>query len=262
MRRWGFPFSLASVWYWTVLIYLLLPLLVLWVMSFKDSSFVGFPITNWTLQWYKDLVADKDISSAFFYSVFISLAATAVAMPIGIWIGIALGTDRFWGRSLLFAGAALPAIVPAIINAISLRIFAQNVGVPPGTLALVLGLASHCVPFVVIMIMTRLRSMPKSHVEAAQDLGADRFMTFFYVTLPFLRPALLGALVFCLLISFDDFIRAFFLTGFKMTLPLLIYAKLSVSMSPAVTAIASAVVILTTVAGLYAERKTRKIGVR
>jgi spermidine/putrescine transport system permease protein len=170
-----------------------------------------------------------------------------------------LGPHRFRGKLIVFAITCLPAVIPGIISAISLRIFVRMIDLEPGMVAIIFGHTVHNVPFVALVVMARLSTLPRSHVEAARDLGADELVAFLRVTLPYLRPALIGAAVFCLLLSFDDFVRAFFLGGYEPTLPVLIFAKLRSGMSPEINAISTVVLILTAVLGLWAERSMRRI---
>lgn len=159
----------------------------------------------------------------------------------------------------MFAVTCLPAVIPGIISAISLRIFARGLEIEPGMLAIILGHTVHNVPFVALVVMARLSTLPRSHIEAARDLGADAIVAFFRITLPYLLPALIGAGIFCMLLSFDDFVRAFFLGGYEPTLPVLIFAKLRSGMSPEINAISTVVLVLTAVLGLWAERSMRRL---
>jgi spermidine/putrescine transport system permease protein len=129
----------------------------------------------------------------------------------------------------------------------------------PGMLAIILGHTVHNVPFVALVVMARLSTLPRSHIEAARDLGADSLVAFARITLPYLKPALIGAGVFCMLISFDDFIRSFFLGGYQPTLPVLIFAELRSGMSPEINAIATVVLLITALLGLWAERSMRRL---
>ena len=107
--------------------------------------------------------------------------------------------------------------------------------------------------------MARLSTLPKSQTEAARDLGADPIIAFLRITLPYLAPAIMGASIFCLLLSFDDFVRSFFLGGYEPTLPVLIFAKLKSGMSPEINAIATVALVITAVLGIWAERFTRRL---
>ena len=159
----------------------------------------------------------------------------------------------------MFGLTVLPALVPGIISAIAFRIYARWLGIEPGMGAIVWAHAVHNVPFVALVVMARLSTLPKSQIEAARDLGADPIIAFLRITLPYLVPAILGASIFCLLLSFDDFVRSFFLGGYEPTLPVLIFAKLRSGMSPEINAIATVALILTAVIGIWAERFTRRM---
>ncbi|MEZ5593145.1 MAG: ABC transporter permease [Gammaproteobacteria bacterium] len=248
-----------SVIYWAFVVYLFVPLLLMVTMGFKDSRFIGFPIKAWTLNWYAEVFRDTEVLGVFAFSMTIALVSTLLSLIIGVWVATFLGPNRFRGKLLVFALTCLPAVIPGIISAISLRIFARLIELEPGMVAIILGHTVHNVPFVALVIMARLSTLPPSQLEAARDLGADSLIAFMRVTLPYLRPALIGAGVFCMLLSFDDFVRSFFLGGYEPTLPVLIFAKLRSGMSPEINAISTVVLILTAILGLWAERSMRRL---
>ncbi len=250
---------LMSVIYWAFIVYLFVPLVLMVMMGFKDSKFIGFPIRGWTVEWYVSVVQDAQVLSVFTYSMTIALSSTFLSLAIGTWIACFLGPNKFRGKLIVFAVTCLPAVIPGIISAISLRIFARGLEIEPGMLAIILGHTVHNVPFVALVVMARLSTLPRSHIEAARDLGADAIVAFFRITLPYLLPALIGAGIFCMLLSFDDFVRAFFLGGYEPTLPVLIFAKLRSGMSPEINAISTVVLVLTAVLGLWAERSMRRL---
>jgi spermidine/putrescine transport system permease protein len=250
---------LMALIYWAFVVYLFVPLILMVLMGFKDSKFIGFPIRSWTLEWYQGVFQSAEVLSVFAYSMVIALASTALSLGVGTWIALLIGPNRFLGRTFLFALTCLPAVIPGIISAIALRIYARLLEIEPGMLAIILGHTVHNVPFVALVVMARLATLPKSQLEAARDLGADSAVVFARITLPYLRPALIGAAVFCMLLSFDDFVRSFFLGGYEPTLPVLIFAKLRSGMSPEINAISTVVLILTAIVGLWAERSTRRI---
>jgi spermidine/putrescine transport system permease protein len=244
------------------LFYLLLPLTLMMALSFKDANFVSFPIGNLTLDWYAKVIQDKQFLEACLYSIGIAAASTLAATIIGTWIAMLIVAEGIRWQVVIFALAVLPAVVPGMISAISLRIFISTIDMPTGTGAIILGHTVHSVPFVVVMALTRLRSMPKNMVDAARDLGADNIVAFLRVTLPYLAPALFGGMMFCVLLSIDDFVRTFFLGGYRATLPMLIFAKVQGGMSPEINAMATLVLVVTTSFGLYAEFITRRARTR
>lgn len=253
---------LMSCLYWAFVVYLFVPLILMVTMGFKDSRFIGFPIQSWTLDWYAGVFRDAEVLSVFAYSTAIAVASTAISLLVGIWIAVLLTNRRFLGRAVVLGLTLLPAIIPGVISAISFRIYARLLGIEPGMGAIIWAHAVHNVPFVALVVMARLSTLPRSHTEAARDLGADPVVAFVRVTLPYLAPAMIGAGVFCLLLSFDDFVRSFFLGGYEPTLPVLIFAKLRSGMSPEINAIATVALVLTAVLGLWAERSMRRMNAR
>jgi spermidine/putrescine transport system permease protein len=251
---------LMSLIYWAFLVYLFVPLILMIVMGFKDSNFIGFPIKSWTLDWYTGVFQDSEVVSVFLYSTTIAISSTLISLTIGTWISVLLSGRSFFGRIVIFGLTILPAVIPGIISAISFRIFANLLGIQTGMFAIIWAHAVHNVPFVALVVIARLATLPKSHTEAAMDLGADSFISFFRVTLPYLKPALIGAGIFCMLLSFDDFVRSFFLGGYEPTLPVLIFSKLRSGMSPEINAIATVVLLMTAVLGIWAERSMRRMG--
>lgn len=252
------PRTALTMVYWAFVLYLLLPLTLMMAMSFKNADFIAFPVGDWTFDWYVKVMQDRQFLDACLYSIFIAAATTIAASTLGVWIAMLIASTEGRWSAVLFALACLPAVVPGMISAISLRIFISTIDMPTGTLAIILGHTVHAVPFVVVMALTRLRSMPVNLVDAARDLGADSIVAFFRVTLPYLGPAIGGGMIFCILLSIDDFVRTFFLGGYRPTLPMLIFAKVQGGMSPEINAMATLVLVVTAAVGLYAEHYTRR----
>lgn len=250
---------LMSVIFWAFVVYLFVPLLLMVLMGFKDSRFIGFPINSWTLDWYTAVFTDSEVLSVFGYSAAIALSSMVISLFMGTWLAVLLSGRVFWGRLAIYALTLLPAVIPGIISAIAFRIYARLLDIDPGMFAIIWAHAVHNVPFVALVVIARLSTLPRSFGEAARDLGADQFVVFCRITLPYLKPALIGAGIFCLLLSFDDFVRSFFLGGYEPTLPVLIFAKLRSGMSPEINAISTIVLLLTAVMGIWAERSMRRM---
>lgn len=245
--------------YWAFVLYVFVPLVLMVVMGFKDSKFIGFPIRSWTLDWYAGVFENAEVVSVFGYSVAIAVLSTLISVFVGVWIAVLLEGRKFWGRAAVFGLTILPALVPGIISAIAFRIYARLLGIEPGMFAIIWAHAVHNVPFVALVVMARLSTLPKSQIEAARDLGADPLVAFMRITLPYLVPAIMGASIFCLLLSFDDFVRSFFLGSYEPTLPVLIFAMLRSGMSPEINAIATVALVLTAALGVWAERYVRRM---
>src|SRR5690606_19510177 len=141
---------------------------------------------------------------------------------------------------------------------IAQRMFLPWIGLEPGLTAIAFGHAVSSAPFVVVMVLTRLNTMSTNLADAARDLGADEIIVFFRVVLPYLAPALLGSFMFCMLLSFEDFVRSFFLGGFDPTFPVLLFSKLRFGFDPGLAAASTLVLMVSILLGLYAERFSRR----
>lgn len=248
--------------FWAFVTYLFLPLIVMAVMGLRDSKFVAFPISKWTTHWYREVLFDRDILESLLLSFEVALLSTAISIIVGLPLAFVVARTSGLLRGIAIAVVVLPAFLPVIVSSIALRMFIGRIGLDTGTWAIAFGHAVGSVPFVVIMILTRLHAMNKNVVEAARNLGADDVIILFRIVLPFLIPALLGAFMFCMLLSFEDFVRSFFLGGFEQTFPVLLFSRLRFGFDPGLAAISTLVLLSTTVVGLYAERYLRRRGLR
>lgn len=253
LRRTALP-----LYFWLFVGYLFLPLLIMGLMGFRDANFVAFPIQAWTTRWYRTIVFDREIVSAIWVSVKVALGATAISLLIGL--PMAFMVARFQGtwRAIMIAVIVLPAFLPVVVAAISLRMFLGVIGLEPGIEAVIFGNAVSTVPFVVVMILTRLGAMSPNLADAARDLGADEIIVFFRVTLPFLMPAVIGGTAFSMLLAFEDFVRSFFLGSFQPTFPVLLFAKLRFGFDPGLAAISTLVLLASILFGVAAERFSRR----
>lgn len=246
------------IWFWLFVVYLFLPLFVMAAMGFRDSNFIAFPIHQWTTRWYGDVLADAEILSALWVSFQVAAYSTILAVAVGLPMSFVVARTKGVTRAFMIAIIILPAFLPVIVSAIAVRMFLGNLGLSTGIAAIAFGHAVGSVPFVVIMILTRLNAMSVNMADAARNLGADDIIVMIRIVLPFLAPALFGAVMFCLLLSFEDFVRSFFLGGNDPTFPVLLYARLRFGFDPGLAAISTIVLIASTALGLYAERHIRR----
>lgn len=257
------PSALAlPIWFWLFVAYLFVPLLVMAAMGFRDSNFVAFPIQSWTTRWYASVVADREILGALWVSARVALWSTILSLLVGVPTGFVVAQSRGLLRAVLLAVIVLPAFLPVVVSSIALRMYLGRLGLEPGIAAMAFGHAVGSVPFVVFMVLTRLNTMGQNMSDAARNLGADDLIVLTRITLPYLSPALFGAFLFCMLLSFEDFVRSFFLGGFEQTFPVLLFAQLRFGFNPGLAAISTLVLVASVAIGLYAERYVRRRGLR
>jgi len=219
-----------------VIVYLMLPILVMILYGFNDSSpkRVSFTWEGFTTQWYVHLFAIPDLTTAIKNSLFIATVSTIIATILGTLMGLALVRYRYRGRQstdfVLFMNIAAPEIV---LGASLLSLFV-TLGVPRGILTIVIAHVMFNIAYVAITVRARLSGFDRSVEEAAQDLGAGPFATFTRVTLPLIWPGVLAGALLAFALSIDDFIITNFNAGSVVTFPLWVYGAVKLGIPPQV----------------------------
>jgi spermidine/putrescine transport system permease protein len=227
-----------------VYLFLYFPMVIVLVFSFSPTkTMVG--MQGLTLRWYQDLFADGGLLTALGHSVVIGLSAVCIAVVLGVSGAFFVTRVRFPGKQAFRTLVLLPYILPGIIVGISLLIFIQTFGIRLSWFTVMLGHVSFTVPIVMFQIMARIARMGPNYQAAAMDLGANPVQTFWYVTLPMIRTAIVGAALLAFTVSFDEIVISFFLTGSAwMTLPVFIYGMMRFGLSPKVYAISTIILVL------------------
>jgi spermidine/putrescine transport system permease protein len=241
-----------------ILIYLFLyfPLSIVLIFSFSPTkTLVG--MQGVTLKWYQDLFRDENLLNAFLHTVIIGLSSVAIAVALGISGAFFVTRVRFPGKSVFRTLVLLPYVLPGIIMGISLLIFIRNLNIRLSWFTVLLGHVSFTVPIVMFQIMSRIARMGPNYQSAAMDLGANPVQTFWHVTLPMIKTAIIGAALLAFTVSFDEIAISFFLTGSGwMTLPVYIYGMLRFGLSPKVYAISTIILGLSLVLVILMSRYT------
>jgi spermidine/putrescine transport system permease protein len=217
------PLFIYAVWY---LAFLYIPVLFLPLFSFNDSIYVAFPLKGFTFQWYGDMLDNPALLHALENSVKVAASVSVVATFFGIFAAKAMTRYHMPGKGPLTTFIMLPLVVPGIILGIALLVISNWVGLPLSLFTIGLAHTLICVPFSMLVLISRLEGFDKSLEEASLDLGENAFTTFFKVTLPLAWPGILASFLLCFTISFDEFILAFFLAGNEVTLPIYIWSQL------------------------------------
>jgi spermidine/putrescine transport system permease protein len=240
-------------------VYLLLhlPVAILIAFSFNSSRFSA-QWTGFTFEWYRQLLDRPDLLRAAGRTLFVGLAATALATALGTLLALGLARHPIRGRRAIEALLYAPIVTPEVVVGVSLLMLFATVGVPLGLGTIVLAHATFSLPFVVIVVLARLAGMDRSLEEAAMILGADELATFRRVTLPQLAPGVLAAALLAFTVSIDDFVITSFVAGpGSSTLPMMVYSMVRRNVDPTVNAISTIIVGTTTVLILAAERLRR-----
>jgi spermidine/putrescine transport system permease protein len=231
--------------------FLHLPALVLVAFSFNDSKFSA-QWRGFTLQWYHRLLERPDILRGLRASLVVGSVSTLVAVALGTLAALALSRHRFRGRRAAEGFLYVPIVTPEIVAGISLLLLFALGGVRLGLGTIIVAHVAFSLPFVVIVVLARLRGMDASLEEAAMALGADEISAFRRVTLPLLRPGILAAALLAFTLSFDDFVITSFVSGAgSSTLPMVVYGMVRRNIEPSINAI-SAIILVVTTALIYA----------
>ena len=243
---------------WALLAFLYAPVVVLVLYSFNDARFsVGWD--GFTLEWYRRLFASPETAAALRTTLVVSLSATALATVLGTLLALGMHLRSFRGRGLLELLLYLPIVAPDIVIGVALLAFYVAVNLPLGRASIALAHASFQIPFVALLVRTRLQDFPPEMLEAARDLGADERATIRHVLLPIVRPGVVAGALIALALSVDDFVVAYFTAGAgASTLPIRIYSMVKRGVTPDINALSTLLLLATLALIVLALRLQRR----
>jgi len=236
------------------LAFLYLPVLLLPLFSFNNSVFIAFPLSGFTTQWYGQAFADTAMQLALWNSLKVGTAVALVSTILGLLAARALTRYRVPGGGALLGFTNLPLFIPDIVLGISLLILLTQVGVPLSLMTVVVGHLLICVPYAITVLMSRFDGFDRSLEEASLDLGESPWMTFWRVTFPLVLPGVVSSLLLTFIVSFDEFLIAYFLAGTDATLPIYIWGALRFpAQLPKVLALGALIIVVSAVLVVFAE---------
>lgn len=232
--------------------FLYLPIVILVIFSFNDSR----STTQWygfTLDWYGEMLRDDQVALALWNSLFVAVVSAFISTVLGTTAAMAMDKYKFPGKLGVDALIYLPIIIPDIAMAIMLLIFfnQSGIGFEPWRLnlfgislavpyAVIIGHVAFNTSFVAVLVQARLAHMDHSLEEAAHDLYANSWQTFWRVSLPMMMPGVIGGALLAFTMSLDDFVITFFTSGAGFnTLPVLIYGMVKKGITPKINAVST-----------------------
>jgi len=248
-------------------VFLFAPLVVTMVLAFNDSMFPSLPWKGFTLDWFFGNGPDK-------YGIFhdaTNLRSIGVSFRVAISVMILstiLGTcaaflfehENFRFKNALYFLMIAPLVIPGVILGISILMFANTIGLAienlfgiyvkflgPGFWLVVVGQSSFISTIVALVVIARLRKFDRTLEEAAYNLGANRIQVLWFITLKYLRPAIIGGAAMAFLMSFENFNTTIFLTGSQATLPINLYLQVRDGSTPVINAISFLLIVGTSV---------------
>lgn len=219
--------------------FLYLPMAMLVAYSFNASKY-AIRWEGWTLDWYRQLLADASLIDAAWNSLRVALVAASLGTLLGTLGAIGLYRYRFRGRALTQGLLLVTMMVPDIVVGVSLLVLFIALKVELGVWSLLLAHTGFCLPFVATTVLARLEDFDGRLIEAAQDLGAGEGATLWRIILPLCLPAIAAGWLLSFTLSLDDVVVSFFVTGPGYeVLPLRIYSMVRLGVKPEVNALAT-----------------------
>ncbi len=266
-------FSIYGIIFFT---FIYLPLLTVIFLSFNSNPINMMVWDGFTFDWYKSIFGystklDEDaiylestdqLLSSLKNSLIVSTTTTTISTIIGTMTALALARFRFKFKSFYRALIFLPMLIPDIVLGIALLIFFVTIGIKLSLLSIIIGHCTFLSSYVFIVVSARLAGMNETFEEASFDLGANRLTTFRKITLPIISPGIIGGALLAFIISLDDLVITYFISGVgSTTLPVFIYGIMRRGIKPEINAIATLMIVASLIiagAGLYFRSKTTK----
>lgn len=234
-----------------VIIYL--PIVVMFVFSFNSGRYQVMPFREFTLQWYERLLADPQYVSGLANSILISGTVSVAATGIAFACAYSLVNARFPGKTAATLFVLAPLAVPLILIGISLRLYFVSLGLKPSLWLVGAGQTLFVLPLAILNLRNRIAQIPRSHEEAAWALGASRLRAIVEIVLPSCRFAIVATLIVTFTFAFDEFVIAYFLTNFEITLPIKIWTTLVTGFDPTINAAGVCVFLFSMGMGIAAQ---------
>ena len=223
-----------------------IPVAVMILFSFNDAK-RNYYWQGFTTEWYGKLFsfANTDLWDALLYSLIIAVLATLISVTIGVLGGIGLKKFEFRTKRFINMMIYVPIIVPEIVLAVAMLIIFMTVGIRLGMGTILIGHCTFCIPYAVVTIKGRITGDSETLQEASMDLGANRFQTFWRVTVPSIMPGILSSAFLAFTLSIDDVVMSNMLAGpSQSTLPVLILSLNRTGITPDVNALTTVMVAL------------------
>lgn len=228
-----------------VVLFLYLPVFVTVAFSFSTSPRLSLPVEGLTLDWYRAALDNPQMAAALRNSLILAVGTSLLSGLIGCACSFGILAQKSGRlRQVLLSFSLLPAVVPLLVTGIALAVMFHALGLPQGLRNAMLGHVLVCLPFVVMTMNARLQNFDFSVLEAARDLGAGRWRAFRDITLPLIRPSLVGACLLAAALSLDEFVVTWFNIGNQQTVPVLIWGLMRRGVDPSINAVATALFAL------------------
>jgi len=205
---------------------LYLPIVVLFLFSINANTYLSFPLQGLTLDWYEKLFTSDALLRSARNSLVVALGSSLTATFIGTMVSLLMTRYQFRSKGLLVAMAVLPLIVPYVVLAVALFLLFSILNIDRSLWTVGVAHTVVALPYVLLIVGSRLAGFDASIEEAAMDLGASYPTTLRRIVIPMIAPAMVSAWLTAFTVSFDEFALALFLAGTQPTFPVYLYGQL------------------------------------
>jgi spermidine/putrescine transport system permease protein len=220
-------------------VFILLPVAVLILFSFQDGRLPIPPFHGPTLRWYVTAFGNDRLMSGLGNSLLVGIGSSAISVVLGFLAAYGISRYEFGGRRFLQGIIILPLAVCYLLVGMGLLVSLSSLGLGPSLLMVVIGHVVINMPLAFAICLAQLGEHQRKIEWAARDLGASTFRVLTAVTMPMIAPALIAAFCLCFTLSWDEFIIAFLVTRFDVTLPIVIWTMLRGGLNPQTNAVGS-----------------------
>ncbi len=241
----------------SVLVFLFAPICIIILFSFNQSAGLSFPMGGLSVRWYRDVVTATQFRRAVSNTLVVGTVTSLIAMTAGTLAALGLTRYRFRVKPAITALTMLPVSVPLLFIGTGLLSYFALLNVKLSLLTVIVAHVVYTLPYFVIVTNARLERFDIIVEEAARDLGATPWQTFWRVTFPIIAPSVAGGGILVFALSFDEFLITFFVIGSETTLPMLIWSMMRRSLDPRVNVISSLVLAVSLVLVLLMARFVR-----
>ena len=229
-----------------MLIFFYLPIVFMIVFSFNSSKSLTH-FTGFSTQWYIKMLNNASMMESLYVTIIVALIATIVSTIIGTISAIGLSKSKKIVHDLIMQINDFPIMNPEIVTAIGLMLFFITLNIEKGLLTMLLAHIAFCIPYVILSVMPKIRSLDPNLADAAMDLGCTPWQSLIKVIVPQIMPGIVSGALIAFTMSFDDFIISYFVTGRGIkNLSIMVYT-LSKRVNPSINAISTLVVVLITI---------------
>lgn len=229
-----------------LVLFLYAPIIYTVIFSFNSSRslthFEGF-----SLQWYEKMFGDRTMMEAVVYTIVVAVLATVISTIVGTITAIGMSKSKKIVKNIVEQVNQLPIMNPEIVTAIGLLMFFSAAHIKKGFLTLLLAHIMFCIPYVILSIMPKLRTLDANLADAAMDLGATPWQALIKVIVPQIMPGIISGALIAFTMSFDDFVISYFVTGNGVSnISILVYT-MSKRVNPSINALSTLIIVIITV---------------